>query len=97
MRGRISDIMGFIAVQDSPHGTEPQNILLGDALKTLPQTGISMQENPGYKVLKTRNIPCIVISNPPGPTVQVRRENENIKKPDLAIIPDLGIWKEMLY
>ncbi len=97
MRGKISDIMGYIPIQDSPHGTDPQNILLGDPLKTLPQTGIVMVENPGYKVLKNRNIPCVVISSPSGPIVEVRKENENIKKPDLAIIPDLGIWKSMLY
>lgn len=95
MRGKISDVMGVIGIQNSPHGTEPQNVLLGDSLKTLPQTGISLAENDAYNVLKKRNVPVVVISIPAGPQVSVRPENSAIPIGGIAAIPDLGIWRNM--
>jgi hypothetical protein len=95
MRGQIKDVLGVIPMQDSPHGVNPANIILGDPGKNLPWRGYGYNHNPAERLHSQRNIPLVLVSSPQPIQTNLQSMNEQIYKSGMVAIPNLGIWGGM--
>jgi len=92
MYGAKSDILNFIPAADSPHGTDPINILLGDSAKLRPWEGVSYQHNHQERLVSQRNITMQVINKAPGPVTKLIPQNELPFSSGLTLLPNMGLW-----